>query len=436
MTAAIASDRHSLTRRDARTLMLAALGGALEYYDFIIFVFFTGVIGQLFFPPDTPDWLRQLQVLGVFAVGYLARPLGGIVMAHFGDRNGRKRMFTLSVFMMAIPTLLIGLLPTYVTLGYAAPLALIALRILQGAAVGGEVPGAWTFVAEHVPERRVAFACGVLTSGLTVGIVLGSVMATFINSNWSAAEVQAFAWRIPFLVGGVFGFFAVFLRRLLAETPVFEEMRRRQALVQGLPLRVVLAGHGRAVVISMLLTWVLTAAIVVVILMLPGLMQKTFGIAPADALAANTFATVGLCIGCIVFGVLADRFGAERMLALGCVLLLVSIYALYVGVGRDASRLDMLYAIAGLCVGIVGVIPTVLVRAFPAAVRFSGISFAYNIAYAIFGGLTPLFVGWLVVREPFAPAHYVAALCVLGITTAAWVGISNAAPARAISSTA
>ena len=121
-----------LSGQDVRTLALASLGGALEFYDFIIFVFFTGVIGQLFFPPDTPEWLRQLQAFGLFAAGYLARPLGGIVMAHFGDRGGRKRMFTLSVFLMSVPTLLIGLLPTYATAGYAAPLALLVLRMLQG----------------------------------------------------------------------------------------------------------------------------------------------------------------------------------------------------------------------------------------------------------------------------------------------------------------
>jgi MFS family permease len=433
VTPATDSATRPLTRADAKTLTLAALGGALEYYDFIIFVFFTTVIGQLFFPPDTPDWLRQVQTFGLFAAGYLARPLGGIVMAHFGDRSGRKRMFTLSVFLMAIPTLLIGLLPTYATLGYAAPLALLVLRLLQGAAVGGEVPGAWTFVAEHVPERRVGFACGTLTAGLTIGILLGSLIASWVNHTWNGEEVQAFAWRIPFLVGGVFGFLAVFLRRLLAETPVFEEMRRRQQLVQGMPLRVVLAGHGRAVAISMLLTWVLTAAIVVVILMTPTLIQKLFGIAAADTLAANSLATLGLSIGCVVFGSLADRFGAERMLMLGCAALLAATYALYFGLGQSTQHLDSLYAVAGFCVGVVGVIPTVLVRAFPAAVRFSGISFAYNVAYAIFGGLTPLFVTVLMKNQPLAPAHYVAALCVVGIATAGWIAATSGAPSRTVS---
>uniref|UniRef100_UPI0026286EE1 MFS transporter n=1 Tax=Janthinobacterium sp. TaxID=1871054 RepID=UPI0026286EE1 len=123
-----------LTRQDYKTLSLAALGGALEFYDFIIFVFFTNVIGQLFFPPSTPDWLRLLQTFGIFAAGYIVRPLGGIVMAHFGDLLGRKRMFTISILLMAVPTLLMGMLPTYASIGIAAPILLLLLRLAARAA--------------------------------------------------------------------------------------------------------------------------------------------------------------------------------------------------------------------------------------------------------------------------------------------------------------
>ena len=417
-----------LTRRDLRTLGLAALGGALEFYDFIIFVFFTGAIAQLFFPPDTPEWLRQLQTFGLFAAGYLARPLGGIVMAHFGDRAGRKRMFLLSVLLMAVPTLMIGLLPTFAEIGHAAPLALLVLRLMQGAAVGGEVPGAWTFVAEHVPARHVGFACGTLTAGLTAGILLGSLVATAVNTGMSPQQVLDHGWRLPFLAGGVFGLGAVFLRRMLEETPVFEALRERRELARGLPLRIVLAGHGRAVGVSMLLTWLLTAAIVVVILMTPTLIQTLYAIPAADALAANSIATLALTIGCVVYGVLADRHGAARVLALGCVLLLASTLALYLGLARMPAQLPLLYGVAGFCVGVVGVIPVMLVRAFPPAVRFSGISFAYNVAYAIFGGLTPLFVKLMMQRAPLAPAWYVAALCVLGVVVA---NVRVAVPATA-----
>lgn len=172
-----------LTGKDYKTLALAALGGALEFYDFIIFVFFATVIGELFFPADMPEWLRQLQTFGIFAAGYLARPLGGIIMAHFGDKVGRKKMFSLSILLMALPTLMMGALPTYQTIGIAAPLLMLLMRMLQGAAIGGEVPGAWVFVAEHVPYKRIGIACGTLTAGLTVGILLGSVVATLINTH-------------------------------------------------------------------------------------------------------------------------------------------------------------------------------------------------------------------------------------------------------------
>lgn len=131
------NDARRLNRQDYKTLSLAALGGALEFYDFIIFVFFAAVIGELFFPPDIPDWLRQVQTFGIFAAGYLARPLGGIVMAHFGDSKGRKKMFSLSILLMALPTLAMGLLPVYDTVGIAAPVLLLLLRVVQGAAIGG-----------------------------------------------------------------------------------------------------------------------------------------------------------------------------------------------------------------------------------------------------------------------------------------------------------
>lgn len=229
-----------LTRSDYKTLSLSALGGALEFYDFIIFVFFATVVGKLFFPADMPEWLRLMQTFGIFAAGYLARPLGGIVMAHFGDLLGRKKMFTLSIFMMAVPTLIMGLLPTYAQIGMWAPILLLLMRVIQGAAIGGEVPGAWVFVSEHVPQRHIGYACGTLTSGLTAGILLGSLVATAINSIYTPVEVADYAWRIPFLLGGVFGLFSVYLRRLLHETPVFAELQLRKALAEELPLRTVL----------------------------------------------------------------------------------------------------------------------------------------------------------------------------------------------------
>ncbi|MGN5150220.1 MFS transporter [Aeromonas enteropelogenes] len=427
MTTATQHYDHSrpLNRQDYKTLSLAALGGALEFYDFIIFVFFAVVIGELFFPADIPEWLRQFQTFGIFAAGYLARPLGGIIMAHFGDLIGRKRMFTLSIIMMALPTLLIGLLPTYAALGIAAPLLLLLLRILQGAAIGGEVPGAWVFVAEHVPARRIGLACGTLTAGLTAGILLGSLVATAINRSMSPSDVSEWGWRLAFVLGGVFGIVAMYLRRWLHETPVFAEMQANKSLAEELPLKTVLREHKGSVVVSMLLTWLLSAGIVVVILMTPTYLQKVYGITPAEALTANSLAIVALTLGCIAYGRLIDSLGSGLTFMLGSLLLAGSTYAFYHGLVAGMAQLVPLYMLAGFAVGIVGAVPYVMVNAFPAVVRFSGLSFSYNVAYAIFGGLTPMLVTLWMKSDVLAPSHYVMSLSALGFIIGLWLWVQQ-----------
>lgn len=408
-------NNRQLNRQDYKTLTLSALGGALEFYDFIIFVFFAAVMGDLFFPADIPEWLRQVQTFGIFAAGYLARPLGGIVMAHFGDLVGRKKMFTLSILLMALPTLAMGFLPTYASIGIAAPLLLLLMRVLQGAAIGGEVPGAWVFVAEHVPRNRVGFACGTLTAGLTAGILLGSLVATVINTTLSQQAIHDGGWRIPFFLGGFFGLFAMYLRRWLQETPIFLEMQARKALAEELPLKSVVVNHKKAIVVSMLLTWLLSAGIVVVILMTPTYLQKQFSIAPALSLQANSVAIVMLFIGCILSGSAADRFGASKTLIVWSLLLAGSTWFFYQSVATHPEWLFATYALAGFSVGAVGVVPYIMVRSFPAEVRFSGISFSYNVAYAIFGGLTPIFVTLIMQLTPLAPAYYVLVLAAIGL---------------------
>ncbi|MBV7537585.1 MFS transporter [Duganella sp. sic0402] len=410
-----------LTGQDYKTLSLAALGGALEFYDFIIFVFFANAIGQLFFPPEMQDWLRSLQTFGIFAAGYVVRPLGGVVMAHFGDLLGRKRMFTLSILMMSVPTLAIGLLPTYASIGVAAPLLLLLMRMFQGAAVGGEVPGAWVFVSEHVPARHTGYACGVLTAGLTFGILLGSLVATGLNTVYTPDEVLGGAWRWPFLLGGVFGLGSMYLRRWLHETPVFAEMAQRKALAAEMPLKAVLRSHRTAVIISMLLTWMLSAGIVVVILMTPALLQKIYHIDARTSLIANTIATLGLAFGCIFYGVLADRIGSRPVLLVGSALLAVCTYLFYTTLRVQPELLLPLYGLTGFCVGVVGAVPRVLVQAFPPQVRFSGLSFSYNLSYAIFGGLTPIIVTLMLKNDPLGPAYYVIAVCLIGMLTALFV---------------
>jgi MFS family permease len=415
---AIGAPPRPLNGGDYRTLSLAALGGALEFYDFVVYVFFAPVLGQLFFPADMPDWLRMLQTFGIFAAGYLARPLGGVLIGHFGDRLGRKRMFTLSIFLMAVPTLAIGLLPTYAAIGIGAPLLLLLMRILQGAAIGGEVPGAWVFVAEHVPAQRFGLAIGTLTAGLTVGILLGSLMAGAINTAYAPADVAQFAWRIPFILGGVFGLVSVYLRRFLQETPVFQEMSARRAIARELPLKTVLREHRAETMLALALTWVLTGGIVVVILFTPAYLQQAFHVPAVYALRANTIATIMLIAGCLFFGWASDRAGTRAAMIAGFAGLLGSSWLFYSWLPDAPISLNLTYGLTGFFVGAVTTVPIVAVRSFPAAVRFTGLSFSYNVSYAIFGGLTPVVLTLWLRSNRLAPAYYVGGLAILGMLLA------------------
>jgi MFS family permease len=415
-------ETHELSISEIRTLSLAAIGGALEFYDFIIFVFFAQVIGKLFFAAAVADWVRQAEIFGIFSAGYVARPLGGIVMAHFGDTRGRKRVFMLSVLLMAFPTFLIGFLPTYQSMGTAAPLLLLLMRLLQGVAIGGEVPGAWVFVAEHARRGRVGFAIGLLTCGLSFGILLGSLTATCLNRIFTQAQIAAGAWRIPFLIGGAFGLIAMWLRQWLAETPVFEELRRRAALSERLPLRVIVTHHMRAVMTSILSTWMLTAAVVVVILMTPVLLTELFGIATSQAQLAGLFATVALCLSTIIVGAGIDRFGIIRVAVPVVLLLVASTYVLFriaasgkMVDGAASGLLIPLYTLGGFGAGVAVVTPVLMIHSFPGRVRFSGVSLSYNFGYALFGGVTPLLVSLLSHFDRLAAAHYVAGVAVIGL---------------------
>ena len=422
MTAHSTARPAPFSRSDYKTLGLAALGGALEIYDFIIFVFFALTLSQLFFPPEMPEWLRLLQSFGIFVTGYLARPLGGILMAHFADRLGRKKVFSLSILMMALPCLLIGTMPTYAQIGYFAPLLLLALRILQGAAVGGEVPSAWVFVAEHAPAGHRGYALGFLQAGLTFGYLIGALTATFLAQVFTPAEVLDYAWRYPFLLGGVFGVIGVWLRRWLSETPVFMAMEaQREARVE-LPLRTVLRDHRLAMLPAMLLTCVLTSAVVVFVVITPTMMQKTFGMTAGHTFALSALGIVFLNIGCVIAGRLVDRIGAWRTVMLYSLLLPLGIGLLYTCLISGGDWVGLAYAVAGLCCGVVGAVPSVMVSLFPARIRVSGISFTYNIAYAAWASVTPLLLIGLMPWSPWICVMFCAVMGAVGVASAAYFG--------------
>ncbi|WP_413482202.1 MFS transporter [Morganella psychrotolerans] len=404
-----------LRLQDGKTLTLASLGGALEFYDFIVFLTFAPFLQILFFPGDSP-LLSSIMTYLTYAVAYFVRPLSGVVMAHFGDIIGRKRMFMLSLFLMAIPTLLIGLLPTYEQIGYAAPVLLLIMRLLQGIALGGEVPSAHVFVTEHVLHNRMGLANSMIASGLTFGVVIGHLAAYIIYINYSHDEILSFAWRYPFICGGILGLMAVYLRRYLRETPVFLEMKKRKELVS-LPIKEVLKNFRGATLISILTTWLLTTGVVLVILA-PNLMKSDiFKIDPEFVSKIAILATIMNVIGNIIAGIIADRAGIRKTVVLYSLLLAGTSYAFFDSLSSgDHMTIGFLYSFAALFLGLVACVPIIIIKLFPANIRLSGIGFSYNIGNALFAGLTTFTVPVIAEHvNPMFIAYYILFLCALGL---------------------
>ncbi|PIT49025.1 MFS transporter [Snodgrassella communis] len=417
--AELAADRKLLTREDVRTFMLSSFGGALEFYDFVIYVFYAKVLSELFFPAGLNPFWAMLNTYGIFAAGYLFRPLGGIVMAHFGDLLGRKRLFALSIMMMALPTLFLGLMPTFATIGYAAPILLLLLRMIQGVAIGGEIPAAWTFVSEHVPEKHVGMANGFLTAGLSLGILLGSLIAQVMAKHFSNAEILEGAWRIPFILGGLFGLLTLYLRSYLRETPVFKAMQQRKQLATEMPVKMLIKQHKSAVVIGMLLTWFLTGCVMVILLAMPQLLTGSFGFSSTQAFEMQSMAIVMQMLGCVTYGLLADRIGTGRILIGGIAFTALMAAVFYPALGQyGEGMIFALYMLLGLATGVAGIVSAAMIRMFPPAIRFTGISFSYNVAYAVVGALTLPLVQWLSSFSPIGGMYYILPLCVLGLLTA------------------
>lgn len=383
----------TLNQKDIKVLGLSSLGGTLEFYDFIIFVFFAEYIANVFFPKDMGEFWALLNTYGAFAAGYLARPLGGIVMAHFGDKFGRKNMFMLSILLMVIPTFSLAVMPTFETIGYAAPIFLILVRICQGIAVGGELPGAWVFVHEHAPKGQKNTYLGFLTASVVGGIMLGSLVYLLTYTLFDSKEVADWGWRVPFALGGVFGIISVYLRRFLEETPVFQQMKSDNALAK-FPLKEVLKNSKFGIVVSMLITWVLTCCIVIFILLIPNFTSAMpqFAFSPFEKTYFQILGLVSLVSSIILVGVLSDKLAPHKVcivFAIGFGLFSFLFFKEFTSPEASIVNLVSLYFLTCFCAGIMIFCPIFMSDVFKPHIRFSGISFAYNIAYAIAGGFTP-----------------------------------------------
>jgi len=413
VTAASANDLSKATRR--RAIIAATIGNGLEWFDFTVYSFFAVIIAKLFFPTGN-DLTSFLLTVATFGVGFFMRPVGAIVLGVYADRVGRKAALTLTILMMALGTAIIGLAPTYESIGLWAPALIVLARLIQGFSAGGEVGGATAFLIEHAPdEERGAYASWQQASQ-GISFMLGAAMGALVTNGLDQAQIDAWGWRIPFLFGLLIGPVGMYIRSHLEEPPEFEQRQaeRRANNVKFSPLSQVLRDHPREVLAGLGVTILWTVCTYVLVFYMPSYAKQQLGL-PLGA----TFQSTAICgaiilVLCPLMGMLSDRVGRKRMLSVVALAILVLAYPLFhwLNVSPTTATLLQVQIVLGiLLAAFTGPAPAVLAEQFPTEVRSTGLSLAYNFAVTIFGGFAPLIVTWLIesTHNKLAPAFYVIA---------------------------
>jgi MFS family permease len=328
-----------------------------------------------------------MATFAAFAAGYLARPLGGIILSHFGDRYGRRRVFLWSVFVMSGATLGMGLVPAYAQWGVAACVLMVALRLVQGFCLGGELPGALTYVVETVP-RSAPFVCGVVFACVTMGVAVATGVSLTLRTILPPEAVPALAWRIAFVLGGLGGILSFILRRSLEESPEFARMR---GLASRAPLREVLRTHRAPVVVGCAVLAGTACFNGLFFSHLPAYLAGVLQYDPRQAVYSQTIGVMASAGGILLTGWLGTRIPPRFLLRLGVGLLAVLAYPFYAALESRSVDLTLLLTIAGLVAGFTnGSFAALLTDLFPTRVRFTGVSLAFNVSFTIFSGTAPL----------------------------------------------
>lgn len=431
--AALSHDAPSgISRTQWKMILMASLGGSLEFYDFIVYGFFAHYIADQFFPNSSP-MVSLLFSFSVLAIGYVIRPLGGIVLSSWGDRYGRRPVFLTSIVVVTSATICLGLLPNYRSWGIAASIILVLLRMVQGFCVGGEMPGAITYAVEAAPHRA-GLAAGAIICAVNVGVLLATLVNVAIQSYLSAADAAAYGWRIAFLFGGLCGIVSYWMRRNLEESPEFERMR---GAVVKQPFRETLRRHGRQVLSAVMAIAVMAGVNGVLYGHMPAFLVQQLHYAPRTAALAQNAYLVVSSFGLLAAGWLGDKVPRRYILRASAALLLVLSYPFYRALSAHSVDLVLLFILAALVFSLAsGTWASVLADHFPMQIRYSGIALSYNIAVVAFSGFAPL-LATMLIRETgslASPALYVIAASAVTLLAGAVVPASDtlsAAPQQA-----
>ena len=422
-----------MTPRQQRKARLAGvIGNVVEWYDFALYGYLAAIIGRLFFPGDDPT-ASLLASYGVFAAGFLMRPLGGMVFGWFGDTIGRGRTMLLSVAMMALPTVALGLLPDYHSIGVAAPILLVAIRLIQGLSVGGEFSSSVTYMVETAPDGTRGRAGSWANVGSMSGMLLGSAAAALVTSFFSADLLDAWGWRLPFLFGGLIGIAAIMLRRDLPRSPHFQA--HEAGTPSSSPFRQIWTGNRVQVVQAVLFAASYGMVFYLVMVYLPGWLSREAGMDEATALRVNSALTLAIIPLMVLFAWVGDRWiRRTRLIALALALMAIAAWPLsqiMVGGGTPEMIFGQAVLVVLLAVPL-GSAPATFVELFPSSDRLTGYSVSFNLGVGVVGGATPMLATWAIAAtgHPLAPAWLMIAGALLATATLLWMRDQSREPLR------
>lgn len=401
-----------------RTVVTSMMGNLFEFYDFILFAYFAPIIGKLFFP-SSDETTELIKAFGVFAVGFIVRPLGGIIFGHIGDKIGRKQALVLAILLMAIPTAIIGLLPTYEEIGITASLLLILMRMFQGFSMGGNYGGSITFTTEHAdPKHRGLIGSFAITSCL-VGILLGSATATLFSYMLTEHDLNTWGWRIPFLLGIFICFIGYYLRVKIPESPEYMDIQK-SGDVSDHPIKQVFFNHGKTLTITVLAVMLHDLSFYLLFAYMPTFMTKQLHLAEDIAFTINTTNLFLVCVFTVLGAWLSDKLGRKTVMAGAAFIFVMGTIPLFLLINNTLDvwtifLAQLVFAIAAG--GYFGPTAAMMVEAFPTAIRFSAIAITTNISGPLFGGTVPVLVTYLIDKtgSNMVPAYYLTGVAIIAL---------------------
>ncbi|MEA1919600.1 MAG: MFS transporter [Campylobacterota bacterium] len=396
-----------------KAYLAGLLGEIMEWYDFTVYGFFALVIASQFFPSDN-HFISVTAAFAAFALGFLMRPLGAVFFGYIGDKFGRKKVLYYSIFLMAIPSLLIGLMPTYETIGVLAPLLLILMRMLQGLSVGGEHTGSIIYLAELASYKHRAISAVVPFVGTILGVLLGSLIGVLIYSSFDSETIRDWAWRIPFILGVLIAFVGVMVRKTLPESYEAEESTQQE-------IKKILKENLKSFIKVFIINLPFAVGFYTVFIYNPIWMQKFLHVSKDYSLEINSISLVVTIFAMVIASQLSNVLGRKKILILATGGLTLFSYPLYELMLSDFYHHILigqsLFAVfIGMFMGTIGV---VMVEMFSSDIRMSAVSIPFNISFAIFGGTVPMIATWLihVSHDNLSIAWYLSAVSLVSLVT-------------------